>query len=82
MLIDVICYKIKQKLANIHCDRYKNIQIKLSFLYSKNYNILGNTGIKYKQKIRSKNERRKRSMVMERSNLKEIWRMAEDNCWR
>lgn len=62
MLIDVICYKIKQKLANIHFDRYENIQVKISFLYSKNYNILGNTdrGIKYKQKIRSKNERRKR----------------------
>ena len=40
MLIDqVICYNIKQKLANIYCDSYK----KYKFLYLNNYNILENT---------------------------------------
>lgn len=36
----VICYKIKQKLANIYGDRYK-VQVK--FYTQKNCNVLGNT---------------------------------------
>lgn len=32
MLIVVICYKIKQKLASINCDRYKTVQAKFLVL--------------------------------------------------
>lgn len=32
MLIVVICYKIKQKLASINCDRYKTVRAKFLVL--------------------------------------------------
>lgn len=54
MLIVVICYKIKQKLASIHCDRYKTVQAKFLVL---NCNMLRNTG--QRNNIQTKNIRSK-----------------------
>lgn len=49
MLTDhVICYKVKQKLANIYCDRCKNVQVKLLIL---KYWGIQDREIKYKLEI-------------------------------